>query len=98
MRKLKIEDGGGGLSALVVLGSLQIKEGEDRQEFLQVYLHEDGLPLDSALKTVVEVGICCLFLFHHNSTFKHRFELLGVTERLKSQRRDVGKLTKKKAA
>ena len=91
-------DLGGHPNQLGAMGSLQIKEGEDREEYLQIYLHADGLPLDSALKTVVEVGICCLFLFQHNTTFKHRFELLGVTERLKVLRRDVGKLAKKKAA
>ncbi len=91
-------DFGGHPNQLGVMGSLQIKEGEDRQEFLQIYLHEDGLPLDSALKTVVEVGICCLFLFQHNTTFKHRFELLGVTERLKVLRRNVGRLSRKKVA
>jgi len=91
-------DYGGHPNQLGVMGSLQIRESEDRTEFLQIYLHGDGVVLDATLKMLVEVGICCLFLFQHNTTFKYRFELLGVTERLKALRRDVGKLSKKMAA
>ncbi len=90
-------DLGGHPNQLGVMGSLQIREGEDRTEFLQIYLHGDGVVLDAALKMLVDVGICCLFVFLHNDTFKHRFELLGVTERVKALRREVGKLSKKAA-
>ena len=54
-------DYGGHPNQLGVMGSLQIKEGDDRKDFVQIYLHGDGVVLDAALKIEVEVGNCCLF-------------------------------------
>lgn len=80
---------------LGVLGSVKQTTGNDELQYLQIYLHGDGVVLDAGLKSLVEVGICTLFLAQHNPTFKARFELLGVKEELKKLQKDVGRLVRK---
>ncbi len=53
----------------------------------QLYLHSDGLPMDFALKTTAQIGICSLHLFQW--IFKERFSLLGITDRLQALRQGL---------
>lgn len=69
-----------------VTGSTQIKEGDDRKVFEQIYLHGDGVQMDATLKVVVEVGICCLLILQHIATFTTRFQLLGLRDRINELR------------
>ncbi len=60
-----------------VTGSLEIIDREDGgKEFLQVYLHCDGLRMDHTLLMAQRVGVCALEVFQE--VYPERFELLGV--------------------
>lgn len=60
-----------------VTGSLEIVDREDGgKEFLQIYLHGDGVRLDHTLLVAARVGISALEVVQE--TFPERFELLGV--------------------
>lgn len=72
-----------------VWGSLQLKEGADRVEVLQIYLHKDGAALRAAVKGTAEIGLCALFILQHVSAFTARFELLGLKQELQSLRKMV---------
>src|SRR5262245_31027846 len=72
-----------------IMGSLQLKEGTDRVEVLQIYLHEDGAALRAAVKGTAEIGLCALCIFQHVSVFTARFELLGLKQELQSLRKVV---------
>lgn len=90
-------DQGGHPNGLGVFGSAQIADTSDGKQFKQVYLHGDGIVLDTGLKTLVEAGICCLYLSQNVSTFKARFELLGLRHRLEKLRKDSNILVAKTA-
>ena len=64
--------------------STKIKQGEDRREVEQVYLHEKGLQLDLALKNVVRVGMWTLHLFR--LVYPAKFEVLGISAELDESR------------
>jgi hypothetical protein len=72
-----------------IMGSLQLKEGTDRVEVLQIYLHGDGAALRAAVKGTAEIGLCALFILQHVSVFTARFELLGLKQALQSLRKVV---------
>ena len=48
----------------------------DRISYDSIYLHEDGLALEHALKTTAQTGVCALEILQ--GAFRERFELLGV--------------------
>ncbi|MDF1600263.1 hypothetical protein PZ895_10860 [Mesorhizobium sp. YIM 152430] len=64
--------------------SMKMKEGEDRKEIEQVYLHEGGLQLDLGLENVVRVGMWTLHLFR--LVYPAKFELLGISAELSELR------------
>ena len=70
-----------------VTGSLVINEQNDRKEFLQIYLHGDGLMLDHALKTTAQSGVAALEILQE--VFAARFELLGVRAELLELRKGL---------
>jgi hypothetical protein len=45
-----------------------------------IYLHGPSLPMAHALKSAAQVGTCALAVFR--STYKERFDVLGLTEKL----------------
>ena len=90
-------DQGGHPNQLAIMGSTTMSDVDEGARLQQIYLHADGVVLDAALKTVVEVGICCLMILQHTTTFKARFELLGIKHRLRELRRRTGILVKKPA-
>lgn len=60
-----------------VTGSLEIVDKDDGgKEFLQIYLHGDGVRLDHTLLMVARVGVCALEMVQEVAPA--RFELLGV--------------------
>ena len=59
-----------------VVGHTTMVEENDRRLMNSVYLHDDGLALNMALKTSARVGVCALELLQ--CICNARFELLGV--------------------
>ena len=55
--------------------------------FLKIYLHGDGLPLDFAIKCCAQVGICCLSIFQ--IVYPAKFLLLGVKSNLEELRKGL---------
>jgi hypothetical protein len=69
-------DFGGHPNQRGVAGSVKLERDEERSLFVQTYLHGDGLPLDHALKTTAQAGICALRISQF--MMKAKFELLGI--------------------
>lgn len=65
-----------------VTGNMHMERQRDHISIKQIYLHEDGLQLAHALKTVIEVGIGALHIFQF--VFTDRFALLGLRDRIKA--------------
>ena len=63
-----------------LFSSLTVEETEEAVEFEVAYLHGHGVPLDLALKTLSQVGVCSLRMFR--LVFPERFDLLGLGQRL----------------
>jgi len=61
---------------LSVTGNMSIVDQPDRREMRSIYLHEDGLALNMALKMTATCGVCALELAQ--CVYNARFELLGV--------------------
>lgn len=57
-----------------------IKKGADTIEFLQIYLQGNGLPLDFALKSTVQIGVWNLGIFQ--LVYPQKWELLGLKAKL----------------
>lgn len=60
--------------------STTITEKGDHTEFLQIYLQEDGIQLDLALKTTAQVGVWALSIFQ--LIYPAKWELLGIKHEL----------------
>ncbi len=71
-------DFGGHPNQRGISGSAKMVHEQDHIQFLQIYLHNDDISLDHALKTTAQTGICALRLAQF--TMKEKFELLGVRE------------------
>lgn len=72
---------------MAVTTNLKITKGEGKTEFLSIYAHGDGVPLEHALKTAAESGLVALEILQ--IVFKARFELLGVNAELLKIRRST---------
>lgn len=64
------------------------------EQHSHTHLHGDGPILEFGLKSLIETGICCLYILQHISAFTARFELLGVKARLNTLRRNSSRLVK----
>jgi hypothetical protein len=80
-------DFGGHPNERAVTGNLQIRETEHRKEFLQVYMHADGVALDHGLKATAQVGVCALETMQN--LYGPRYELLGVRAAILDLRRGL---------
>jgi hypothetical protein len=68
-----------------VINNLKVLNSEKSKNFLQMYLHGDGVELSHILDFTCQIGICALEVFQE--AFQARFELLGVREDLLRHRR-----------
>lgn len=73
-------DFGGHPNERAITGSLKANRIESGSNFRIIMLHEDGLPLDHALKSAAQAGVCALDIM--GDVFPARYELLGVRERI----------------
>ena len=73
-------DFGGHPNERAITGSMSLEQEEDHSKYKLVLLHGDGLPLDHALKSAAQAGVCALDIM--GDVFSARYELLGVRERL----------------
>jgi hypothetical protein len=64
-----------------ILTVLQRIGREDRIEFRLDYLVGDGMPLQHALRTSAQVGLCGLRILRN--IYKERFDIMGLTERMR---------------
>ncbi len=80
-------DFGGHPNQRGTMSSLKIKDEADKKWFMQVYIHDDGVQLDHALKTTAQVGICALRIFQF--MMKAKFELLGVRAGIEQAQRGL---------
>lgn len=63
---------------LGVAGSMRVvKDGENRVMQI-IYLHEDGPPLELAVKSSARAGVCSLSIFQH--VFPDRYERTGISK------------------
>jgi hypothetical protein len=69
-------DFGGHPNQRGVVSSVEIELGPERSQFLQTYLHGNGMHRNHALKSTAQCGICALRIFQF--MMKEKFELLGV--------------------
>lgn len=60
--------------------STRLKEEPGETHMLTIYLHDDGLPLDFALKTTAQVAICVLQIAF--ILYPTRMELQGIRHEL----------------
>lgn len=73
-------DFGGHPNERAITGSLSHVEEEARSNYRLSLLQGDGLPLDHALKSAAQAGVCALDIL--GDVFSARYELLGVRERM----------------
>jgi hypothetical protein len=66
-----------------------MKKAHERNnnEYLQIYLHDDSLALERALKTTAECALGSLLIFRF--IFAERFMLLGISEKMNSLRQSM---------
>ncbi len=69
-------DYGGHPNERAITASLKMIDLGDRKSYDSIYFHGDSLPLEHALKTTAQTGVCALEILRE--TFPERFELLGV--------------------
>jgi hypothetical protein len=71
-------DLGGHPNVRAVTTNTKMKKGEepDSRETLAILLHEDGMPLDMALRTAAQCGMIALELFE--TIYGAKFEVLGI--------------------
>jgi hypothetical protein len=60
----------------------KINKTEDQTEYLQIYLHDDGLALDFSLKSCAQVGIWSLSIYQ--LIYPEKFLLLGIKSELEA--------------
>jgi hypothetical protein len=70
-----------------VTGNMKVVEEPDRRTVLSIMQHEDGVPLDLALKTVARCGLVSLEMLQ--IVFNPRFELLGINAAILKLRRGL---------
>jgi len=80
-------DFGGHPNEQAITSSLKITDLGDRKLYESIYLHEEGLALDHALKTTAQTGVCALEIL--KEVFPERFELLGVRAALLELRKGL---------
>jgi hypothetical protein len=80
-------DFGGHPNERAVTGSMEINSGGNSKEYLQIYLHSDGLALEHALKTTAQCGLGSLLVFQ--CIYPERFALLGINEKLYRLRQKI---------
>lgn len=73
-------DFGGHPNERAITGSMSLVEEESRSNYQLLLLQGDGLPLDHALKSAAQAGVCALDIL--GDVFSARYELLGVRERM----------------
>lgn len=59
---------------------MKLTESPGKAEYLNVYLHEDGLPLEHALMATARCGLGSLLVFRF--IYRERFMLLGLSARI----------------
>jgi hypothetical protein len=80
-------DFGGHPNERSVTGNMSMVEEADRRVMLAIFLHGDGPPLDMALKTTAQCGVCSLEILQ--GVFNSLFELLGVNAAILELRRGL---------
>jgi hypothetical protein len=82
-------DLGGHPNERSVTGNLRVVDDSDGETrtFLNVLLHDDGVALDLALKTVAQCGVTALEILE--TVFRARFMLLGVNAALTDLKRGL---------
>ena len=80
-------DSGAHPNERAITGSTKIGDCAKSKEYLQIYLHGDGLALELALKTTAQCGLGGLLVFE--CIYPERFALLGMTEELHRLRRKM---------
>ncbi len=80
-------DFGGHPNERAIMSSLKITDLGDRKSFESLYLHSDGPPLEHALKTTAQTGVCALEILQE--AFPERFKLLGVSADLLELRKGL---------
>ena len=80
-------DFGGHPNERAITGSLKITDLGDRKSYDAIYLHGDGMPLEHALKTTAQTGVCALEILQE--VFPERFELLGIRAALLELRKGL---------
>ena len=80
-------DFGGHPNERAITSSLKMTDLGDRTSFDSLYLHEDGLQLEHALKTTAQTGVCALEILR--DAFPERFELLGINADLLELRKGL---------
>ena len=73
-------DFGGHPNERAITGSMALVEEESRSNYQLLLLQRDGVPLDHALKSAAQAGVCALDIL--GDVFPARYELLGVREKL----------------
>lgn len=73
-------DSGAHPNELALIQALQINENAEKIEFKCIYLDQDSLALQAAIKATAQVGVCALSLFRE--VYPERFAILGVTDLL----------------
>jgi hypothetical protein len=63
-----------------VTGSMSVSKADSSSNYKLLLLQGDGLPLDHALKSAAQAGVCALEIL--GNVFSARYELLGVREKL----------------
>lgn len=80
-------DLGGHPNDQALFSNMRLSKDVTRTQFLNIYLHSDGLQLEMGLKTAAQAGVCALEIFQE--IFSARFELLGVRADLLRLRKGV---------
>jgi len=70
-----------------ITGNLTINKNARGKEYLQAYMHGEGIALDHALVSTARVGLCALETAQN--LYAARFELLGVKEEILDLRRGL---------
>jgi hypothetical protein len=70
-----------------ITGSMLLEQQPGCVELHQVYLHDDSLSLDHALKTTAQIGVGSLCILRH--IFRQRFEILGLQDVIDQLRREL---------
>jgi hypothetical protein len=80
----KTIDFGAHPNVAALAGAFRATRGEGRQQFKILYLSTHPPTIRGTLKSVAQTGVCSLLIFRN--AFPERFDLLGITETLRSLR------------